>query len=51
MLPQMREQSCGHIVNISWAGGFVGVPGFGTYDGTKFAVEGISEALGTEVEP
>jgi short-subunit dehydrogenase len=47
----MREQKSGHIVNISSVGGFVGVPGFGIYNGTKFAVEGISEALTAEVEP
>ena len=47
----MREMQSGHVVNISSVGGFVGVPGFGIYNGTKFAVEGISEALAEEVEP
>ena len=51
VLTHMREMQSGHVVNISSVGGFVGVPGFGIYNGTKFAVEGISEALAEEVEP
>ena len=51
VLPHMREMQSGHVVNISSVGGFVGVPGFGIYNGTKFAVEGISEALAQEIEP
>ena len=51
VLPHMRERRQGHIINISSVGGFVGVPGFGIYNGTKFAVEGISEALALETEP
>jgi NAD(P)-dependent dehydrogenase (short-subunit alcohol dehydrogenase family) len=51
VLPHMRERRRGHVVNISSVGGFVGVPGFGIYNGTKFAVEGISEALAQETEP
>jgi NAD(P)-dependent dehydrogenase (short-subunit alcohol dehydrogenase family) len=51
VLPHMREMQSGHVINISSVGGFVGVPGFGIYNGTKFAVEGISEALAQEVEP
>jgi NAD(P)-dependent dehydrogenase (short-subunit alcohol dehydrogenase family) len=51
VLPIMRRQRRGHIVNISSMGGLVGFPGVGYYNATKFAVEGLSEALSKEVEP
>jgi NAD(P)-dependent dehydrogenase (short-subunit alcohol dehydrogenase family) len=51
VLPNMRERSAGHILNLSSIGGLVASPGFGLYNGTKFAVEGISEALAQEVAP
>jgi NAD(P)-dependent dehydrogenase (short-subunit alcohol dehydrogenase family) len=51
ILPQMRKQRSGHIVNLSSIGGLIGIPGWGMYNATKFAVEGISEALSYELKP
>jgi NAD(P)-dependent dehydrogenase (short-subunit alcohol dehydrogenase family) len=51
MLPHMRERKAGSIVNLSSIGGLVASPGFGMYNATKFAVEGLSEALAQEVAP
>ncbi len=51
VLPKMRERRQGFIVNISSIGGFVGNPGVGYYNATKFAVNGFSEALKKEVAP
>lgn len=51
VLPLMRRQRSGNIVNISSIGGFVGFPGVGYYNATKFAVNGFSEALSKEVAP
>jgi NAD(P)-dependent dehydrogenase (short-subunit alcohol dehydrogenase family) len=51
ILPVMRRQGAGVIVNISSGGGFVGLPGSGYYAASKFAVEGLSEALDREVRP
>jgi NAD(P)-dependent dehydrogenase (short-subunit alcohol dehydrogenase family) len=51
VLPHMRRQRSGHIMNISSIGGYVGFPGWGVYGSTKFAIEGISESLSAEVKP
>lgn len=50
-LPTMRKRGKGFIVNISSIGGLMGLPALGYYNATKFAVEGLSEALWQEVEP
>ena len=51
VLPGMRERRRGHIVNVTSMGGFITMPGISFYCGSKFALEGISEALGKEVAP
>jgi len=52
VLPQLRKQASGHIINISSLFGYLNnVPGFGLYGSTKYAVEGISEGLATELRP
>jgi NAD(P)-dependent dehydrogenase (short-subunit alcohol dehydrogenase family) len=49
VLPTMRKQRSGHIVNVASIGGLVGFPGIGYYNATKFAVDGLSESLSKEV--
>ena len=51
VLPQLRRQRSGHIVNFSSIGGLCAYPALGFYNATKFAVEGLSEALAKEVAP
>ncbi|MEX2690896.1 oxidoreductase [Rhizobium mongolense] len=51
VLPYMRGQRSGHILNFSSIGGYFGYPGWGVYGSTKFAVEGLSESLAAELEP
>lgn len=50
VLPFMRVRRRGHIINITSMGGFITLPGISYYCGSKFALEGISEALGQEVQ-
>ena len=51
VLPFMRARKGGHILNITSIAGLNGFPGIGIYNGSKFALEGIGEALAQEVEP
>ena len=50
VLPGMRARRSGHIINITSMAGKIGIPGGGYYASSKFAVEGLSEALAKEVE-
>ncbi|OUL68221.1 oxidoreductase [Paraburkholderia hospita] len=49
VIPAMRKRRRGHILNITSMGGHITMPGITYYCGSKFALEGISEALGKEV--
>ncbi len=51
VLPGMRVRRSGRIINVTSMGGFITMPGITLYCGSKFALEGISEALGKEVGP
>lgn len=51
VLPEMRRQRSGHVINISSIGGYASYEGWGAYCATKFAVEGITEALALELAP
>jgi NAD(P)-dependent dehydrogenase (short-subunit alcohol dehydrogenase family) len=51
VLPVMRKQKSGTIVNISSVGGRIGIPGLSAYHSTKFALEGLSESISYELEP
>ncbi len=51
VLPGMRKRRKGFIINLSSIGGLRSFPALGYYNATKFAVEGLSEALWQEVEP
>jgi NAD(P)-dependent dehydrogenase (short-subunit alcohol dehydrogenase family) len=49
VLPYMREQQSGHIINISSIAGFAPATGWSIYAGTKFAIEGLSTVLAEDV--
>ncbi len=51
VLPILRKQHSGHILNVASIGGLVGFPAVGFYNATKFAVDGFSESLAKEVAP
>lgn len=49
VLPYMRKRKSGHVINLSSIAGLIGSPGWGIYNASKFAIEGLSEALYHEV--
>jgi NAD(P)-dependent dehydrogenase (short-subunit alcohol dehydrogenase family) len=51
ILPHLRQQGSGHIIQITSVGGRSAFPGLSGYHAAKFAVEGLSEALALEVKP
>ena len=51
VLPHFRERRAGHIFNVASVAGVIGFPGCGLYSASKFALEGMTEALATELAP
>ncbi|HEX8020722.1 oxidoreductase [Mucilaginibacter sp.] len=51
ILPYMRKERKGHVINISSVGGLSAYFGWGVYGSTKFAVEGLTEAMALELAP
>ena len=51
VLPYMRKQGSGHILQISSLGGRIGTPGLSIYQATKFALAGFSESVSKEIAP
>ena len=50
VLPRMRKRRSGHVINVTSMGGLITMPSLSFYHGSKFALEGLSEALGKEVK-
>jgi NAD(P)-dependent dehydrogenase (short-subunit alcohol dehydrogenase family) len=51
LLPYLRQQRCGRVINISSLFAYDAIPGWGLYGSSKFAVEGISKGLAVELAP
>ncbi len=51
VLPHMRRERSGHVLNMSSIGGYAASAGWGVYGSTKSAVEGLTEALALELKP
>jgi NAD(P)-dependent dehydrogenase (short-subunit alcohol dehydrogenase family) len=51
VLPRLRAQRAGHVINLSSIGGIASSSGWGIYCATKFAVEALSESMAIELEP
>jgi NAD(P)-dependent dehydrogenase (short-subunit alcohol dehydrogenase family) len=51
VLPVLREQGHGHIIQVTSTGGRLAVPGISAYHAAKFAVEGLRESLAQEIKP
>jgi NAD(P)-dependent dehydrogenase (short-subunit alcohol dehydrogenase family) len=51
LVPYFRRRRAGHILNITSMGGYITMPGIAYYCGSKFALEGISDALSKELAP
>ena len=51
VLPHLRAQKSGNILNITSVGGLIGLAHAGIYNGSKFALEGLGESLGAQLKP
>ena len=51
VLPVLRKQGSGHLIQVTSVGGRLAVPGLSGYHAAKFAVEGLSESLAQEIKP